>query len=135
MMNENDQDKRWKQRLSNFQKAYSQLKKFIVKDSLSELEIQGLVKAFEYTNELSWNTMRDYLLYQGFTDIAGSRDTIREAFSSELIYDGEGWMDMLKSRNQTSHIYNEKVAQEISDLIKRKYFDLFKKLLDKMETL
>lgn len=67
------------------------------------MERQGLIKAFEFTYELAWNTLRDYLLYQGITDIVGSRDTIRTAFRENLIENGEEWMNMLQSRNRTSH--------------------------------
>jgi len=112
-MTHKNEDIRWEQRFSNYQKALRQLQKFIDKGELSELEAQGLVKAFEYTYELAWNTLKDFLEYRGQTDIYGSRDAIRRAFGLGLIADGEGWMDMLKSRNQTSHTYNEETAEEI----------------------
>ncbi len=63
-MKNNTQDIRWMQRFSNFQKALSQLQKFIDKGELSDLEKQGLIKAFEYTYELVWNTMEDFLSYK-----------------------------------------------------------------------
>jgi len=47
--------------------------------------------------------MKDYFEYQGTTSIMGSRDAVREAFQRGLVADGEGWMEMLQSRNQTSH--------------------------------
>lgn len=96
-------DIRWEQRFSNYQKALAQLLKYTEKETLSEMERQGLIKAFEFTYELAWNTLRDYLLYQGITDIVGSRDTIRTAFRENLIENGEEWMNMLQSRNRTSH--------------------------------
>ena len=130
-----DQDIRWKQRFSNYQKALAQLQKFIDKGDLSELEKQGLIKAFEYTYELAWNTLKDFLTYRGQTDIFGSRDAIRKAFTSDLIKDGEGWMDMLQSRNQTSHSYNEKTAEEIAVAVTTKYFPLFMQLKKKLTTL
>lgn len=78
-------DIRWEQRFSNYQKALGQLQKFIDKGELSELEEQGLVKAFEYTYELAWNTIKDFLEFSGQTDIYGSRDAIRKAFELGLI--------------------------------------------------
>lgn len=134
-MNEKNQDIRWKQRFGSYKKAFAQLTKFIEKNELSELENQGLIKAFEYTFELAWNTLKDFMEYQGHTDIFGSRDTIRKAFQLNLIKDGEQWMDMLMSRNKTSHTYNEKTAQEICDAVKNAYFPLFKKLKDRLEPL
>jgi nucleotidyltransferase substrate binding protein (TIGR01987 family) len=116
-------------------KALHQLTKFIDKADLSELEEQGLIKAFEYTYELAWNTLKDYLEFQGITNIIGSRDSIREAYRNELIENGDIWMKMIVSRNLTSHSYNEETANEISNAIFNEYFELFKKLETKLETL
>jgi nucleotidyltransferase substrate binding protein (TIGR01987 family) len=129
------QDIRWQQRFSNYRRALNQLEKFIAKGDLSELEEQGLIKAFEYTFELAWNTLKDYLEYQGIFNITGSRDVIREAFKNNLIEEGEIWMKMITSRNMTVHSYNEATAAEISSAILDEYFDLFKKLEAKLETL
>ncbi|MCK9293555.1 MAG: nucleotidyltransferase substrate binding protein [Desulfobulbaceae bacterium] len=118
-------DIRWAQRFANFRKALSQLRKFVDKGDLSELEQQGLVKAFEYTFELAWNSLKDFLEYRGQSEIYGSRDAIRKAFELGLVEDGEGWMDMLKSRNLTSHTYNEEVAEEICRAVLLNYFPLF----------
>lgn len=130
-----DKDIRWKQRFSNYLKALAQLQKFIDKGELSDLEEQGIIKAFEYTFELAWNTMKDFLTYKGLTDIYGSRDSIRKAFSSGLILNGEVWMDMLQSRNKTSHTYNEDTAEEITQAIQKNYYPLFKELANSMSHL
>ena len=134
-MAEEQKDIRWQQRFSNYKKAFARLKKFIDKGSLSELEAQGLIKAFEYTFELAWTTLKDFLEFSGQTDIYGSRDAIRKAFELGLINDGEKWMDMLKSRNLTSHTYNEETAQEICKAVTQTYFTLFEQLIMKMDTL
>ncbi len=118
-------DIRWHQRFLNYQKALSQLQKFIDKGELTELEVQGLIKAFEYTFELAWKTLKDFLEFKGQTDIYGSRDTIRKSFELGLIDDGENWMDMLGSRNLTSHTYNEETANEIRDAVINCYYNLF----------
>ena len=128
-------DIRWEQRFSNYQKALGQLQKFIDKGELSELEEQGLIKAFEHTYELAWNTIKDFLEFSGQTDIYGSRDAIRKAFELGLIENGESWMDMLKSRNTTSHTYNKEVAEEICQAVFEVYFFLFVQLKTKLESL
>jgi nucleotidyltransferase substrate binding protein (TIGR01987 family) len=130
-----EQDIRWLQRLSNYRRALSQLKKFIDKGDLSELEQQGLIKAFEFTHELAWNVLKDYFEYQGNSNINGSRDATREAFQHQLISDGETWMGMIKSRNQSVHTYNKETADEISGLIVARYFALFVALEAKMSEL
>jgi nucleotidyltransferase substrate binding protein (TIGR01987 family) len=130
-----DKDIRWQQRFSNYQKALSQLQKFIDKGDLSDLEKQGLIKAFEYTYELAWTTLKDFLTYRGQADIFGSRDAIRKAFNANLIKDGEGWMDMLQSRKKTSHTYNEEIAEEIATAITTKFYPLFTQLTKKLTSL
>lgn len=131
----NAQDIRWIQRLTHFTKALSQLTKFIEKGELNELEKQGLIQAFEYTYELAWNTLKDYLEAQGETEIFGSRDALRLAFRRGLIEDGETWMDMLKSRTLTSHTYNEEVAEQIAIAVANRYFPEYVRLHAMMDSL
>lgn len=127
-------DRRWHQRFNNFSKAFSQLKKFIEKaDQLNELEEQGLIQVFEYNYELSGKLLKDYLEYQGVTNIVGSRDAFRHAFNRGLIKDGEGWMKMIESRIKSSHTYNEDTADEIVTDVLQKYFFLFSELHKTME--
>jgi nucleotidyltransferase substrate binding protein (TIGR01987 family) len=122
------QDIRWIQRLNHYSKALSQLKKFIDKGELNELEEQGLIQAFEYTYELAWNTLKDYFEAQGETDIHGSRNAIRLAFQRGLVEDGDTWMAMIASRTLTSHTYNEEVAKKIATSIQTLYYSEFVKL-------
>jgi nucleotidyltransferase substrate binding protein (TIGR01987 family) len=128
-----EEDIRWKQRFENYLKALGQLQKFIAKGNLNELEEQGLIQAFEFTHELAWNVMKDYFEYQGNTTITGSRDATREAFQKGLIQDGAQWMEMIKSRNQCTHTYNESTANEIRDRILNYYYDLFVSFKEKMK--
>jgi nucleotidyltransferase substrate binding protein (TIGR01987 family) len=128
-------DIRWKQRFYNYQKALVQLTKFIEKGELSELEEQGIIKAFEYTYELAWNVIKDYYEEQGEVSIQGSRDALRLAFQRGLIADGDNWMNMIKSRIASVHTYNLEVAQQINQDIHDIYFQLFIELKEKMESL
>jgi len=130
-----ERDIRWLQRFSNFRKVAQQLDDAIAlgrSRELSKLEKQGVIQAFEYTYELAWNTLKDYLRWQGNSDITGSRDTIREAFSVGLIDDGESWMRMLADRNRTSHTYNEETAEQILAAIDCCYHGLFTSLRKRM---
>jgi nucleotidyltransferase substrate binding protein (TIGR01987 family) len=134
----NNPDIRWKQRFSNYQKALAQLAEACElshERALSKLEKQGLIQGFEYTYELAWNTLKDYLNYQGIQNLIGSRDTIREAFNRDLIDDGEGWMKMLLDRNKTSHTYNEEIAEQIFEAIVSQYFYLLQTLKEKLQSL
>lgn len=130
-----EKDVRWKQRLNNYSLALSQLKSAVDLTKtrpLSNLEKQGIIQAFEFTHELAWNVMKDYFEYQGNTQITGSRDATKESFQKGIIQNGDVWMEMLKSRNQTSHTYNVGVANDIVDKITKSYFELFEAFAVKM---
>ena len=129
------EDIRWKQRFSNFEKALKLLADAVAlsrQRALTKLEEQGLIKGFEYAHELSWNTMKDYLLYQGPVEITGSRDAVREAFKTGLVSDGHLWMEMIKSRNLSSHTYDEASARQLVEDIINKYFSAFQAFRQKM---
>ena len=80
-------DVRWPQRLDNYERALATLQRALslaAERSLSELEEQGLIQAFEFTHELSWLLLKDFLVNQGVSGISGSRDAVREAVVREL---------------------------------------------------
>ena len=129
---------RWEQRLSHFNLALNQLESAVnlaKQRALSNLEKQGLIKAFEFTHELAWNVLKDYFEFQGNSQINGSRDATREAFTLGIISDGAPWMEMIKSRNQTNHTYNISTADEIALKIIGSYFSEFLVFKDKMQKL
>lgn len=137
-MNSSSLDIRWQQRLINYEKALSQLSEAVMlsqERELSGLEEQGLIQAFEFTHELAWNVIKDYFIYQGNTSITGSRDATREAFASGLIVDGENWMEMIISRNKSSHTYNQVTADEITEKITDSYYELFNDFNARMSAL
>ena len=131
-----EEDIRWHQRFNNYNKALKQLSSAVNlahKRDLSDLEEQGLIQAFEFTHELAWKTIKDFIESQGSTKIYGSKDASREAFQLGLIKDGDGWMEMIRSRNESSHTYNEETAEEISNKIIKLYSPLFLAFQEKME--
>jgi len=126
-------DIRWQQRFSNYKKALQQLGDAVALSEnreLSDLEKQGMIQAFEFTHELAWTTLKDFLEYKGQKDIYGSKDASRKAFSLGIVEDGEGWMDMIQSRNKTSHTYNRETAEEIVTAVTMSYYKLFIGLAD-----
>jgi len=124
-------DVRWKQRFENFEKATIQLKEFIEKKELNKFEVQGLIQCFEYTFELAWKTMKDYLEQEGF-EVKSPRKTIQTAFQVQLIEDGHIWMDALEKRNLMAHTYDEGRAIEAEKLIKEKYYKVIEELYFKL---
>src|SRR5699024_5192891 len=125
------EDIRWEQRFENYKNALKKLEDAVIyikahfskgtdalygdsaDETLDDLIKQGLVQSFEYTHELAWNVMKDYISFQGIENVHGSRDATRESFSLGVISDGETWMEMIKSRNKTSHTYDEETANDI----------------------
>jgi nucleotidyltransferase substrate binding protein (TIGR01987 family) len=106
-------DIRWHQRLQNFHRAFDQLAAAVALPAPSTLEQQGLIQCFEYTYELAWNTLKDWLLDQGDPEVLGSRDAIRKAFKLGLLTDGEPWFEMIRDRTLTVHTYQEETATQV----------------------
>ncbi len=132
------QDTRWIQRFNHFRRAFAQLRDaadLARQRPLSNLERQGLIQAFEYTHELAWNTLKDFLTDRGISNLYGSKDATRAAFKAGLIEQGDIWMDMIRSRNLTSHTYNEDVALEVISAILNSYFNAFAEFESRMEQL
>ncbi len=128
------EDIRWKQRFENYRKALETLTEAVELEKsrpLTKLEQQGLIQGFEFTHELAWNVLKDYLEEQGFSGIVGSKNATRLAFNNNLISEGEVWMEMIKARNQTSHTYNMELAESIS----REILELFYPAFGAMESL
>ncbi len=131
-----EKDIRWQQRFSNYRKALSKLAEVagMETDKMSALEKEGVIQRFEYTHELAWNTLKDFLSYQGVSStIFDSRDATREAFAAVLIKEGEKWMEMIKSRNLTSHTYNEDTANDIFVKIVSDFLPCFLELKQVLE--
>ena len=131
-------DIRWKQRFNNYSKAFQTLVAAVVlarSRELSDLEEQGLIQSFEFTHELAWNVLKDYLEEKGITGLIGSKDATRAAFKNGLIEDGEDWMKMIEDRNITSHTYDPKVAQAVVENILERFYPAFEKMAKKFTAL
>ncbi len=126
------QDIRWIQRYQHFSQLEEAVK-LSQERPLSELEEQGLIQAFEYTHELAWNVLKDFLEERGAPKLFGSKDSTREAFKRGLLENGTVWMDMIRSRNLTSHTYNRSIAAQIVRAVIEKYAEEFQKLLGTMK--
>ena len=132
---EKPKDIRWQQRFANFEKALAQLTEFIEKGELNKFEEQGLVKCFEYNHELAWNVMKDFLTEDGIKDIYGSKTATKQAFNKGLINNGEVWMEMIESRNESVHTYNEETADKIASKIVNDYYAELASFSSKMKSL
>ena len=134
-----DADVRWLQRLDNYGRALATLQRAVAlaqERALSELEEQGLIQAFEFSHELSWLLLKDFLVDQGVSGISGSRDAVREAVVRELLPPGSEatWMAMIRSRNLTSYTYNPALAREIATLIVESYAPALQELQSTMQS-
>ena len=126
--NQTMQDIRWKQRFSNYLRAFQTLVEAVAlaqTRELSKLEQQGLIQGFEFTHELAWNVLKDYLEDKGIIGLIGSKDATRAAFKNGLIEQGDDWMKMIQARNLTVHTYNSETAQKIVDDILERFYPAF----------
>ena len=116
---------RWEQKLQSYTKALNRLAQ-VVNEShrreLNEFEMDSVIQRFEFTHEVAWKLMKAYAEYQGDDTLMGSRDAVRWAYENHLITDGQVWMNMIRSRNETSHDYDDSVALEVVKLVIDSYY-------------
>lgn len=131
-------DVRWKQRFNNYCMAFQTLVEAVeltrTRD-LSKLEEQGLIQSFEFTHELAWNVLKDYLEDKGIVGLIGSKDATRNAFKNGLLEDGDAWMKMIEDRNKTTHTYNPAVARAVVKNILEQFYPAFEKMAKKFTAL
>jgi len=121
-------------KLNNYNKALLRLHEAIEEVAQSEsLTVRdGAIQRFEFTAELAWKTMREYLILEEVTDINSPKNVLVEAYKNKLITNDIGWLQLLRDRNSTSHIYDETDATEIYKRISTIHVELFDELSDKL---
>ena len=123
-------EKRWVQRFENYKQALANFDETVAcikKEGLSKIYTMALIQAFEIVFELAWKTMKDYLEFSGI--IANTpRETIKEAFSANIIANGQMWINMMEARNKTSYEYNEEFFQQVSQDVLNNYSKQFANL-------
>ncbi|MBK9192693.1 MAG: nucleotidyltransferase substrate binding protein [Crocinitomicaceae bacterium] len=127
-----ESDIRWKQRFQNFEKAFHNLKEAVALENPSNVEKAGLIQFYEFTFELAWKTMKDFLESRN-VECKFPRDVIKEAFSYQLVQDGDVWMDMLEKRNLMAHTYDEKNSELAFHLIHDSYYRSIEELIIKLK--
>src|SRR5579862_917258 len=123
-----EKDIRWKQRFQNFEKAFARLKEAVDKENPNELERNGIVQRFEFTLDLSWKVMKDYLEEKGFSFKPSPKDTLRYAQQSGLIDYAQDLIDGLDIRNELSHDYDGQKFENSEDQLRNVVFPALKKL-------
>lgn len=124
---------RFSQRQKEYYNALTRLKEAL-QEQETDLVIDGVIHRFEFTFELAWKTIKDYLEYMGLSEKTGSpREVIQSAFKQGIIENGEIWIEIMLSRNSLSHMYDEKASREIYNKIKEIYISEFEKLEIKFE--
>jgi nucleotidyltransferase substrate binding protein (TIGR01987 family) len=131
-----DQTPRWKYRFANYRRAYTLLREALDQgEPLSQLEKEGLIQRFEYSTELAWKTLRDYLECEGLVlEQITPRTVIRSAFEAGIISQGETWQKALDARNLMSHTYDLKVFEQVIADIRSSYLSAFEELYDFLAT-
>jgi len=116
-------DFRWKQRFQNYEASLRELRSALEKTEYTTLERAGLIQLFEISFELAWKTLKDMLFYEGY-DVNSPKSALKQAFANGIISEGELWIKALDGRNLFSHTYNNALAEEAVELIKKTYSPL-----------
>ena len=121
-------------KLNNYKNALSRLHEALqeAKDNASLIIRDGVIQRFEFTTELAWKTIREYLIANEVSDVNTPKNVMKSAFSADIISDENGWLTILHDRNSTSHIYSEDEANEIYNRIASNHIKLFDELLSKL---
>ena|SRR5687767_7526588 len=128
-----NQDIRWKQRFQNFEKSLLNLESGLSLDSPSLIEKAGLIQFFEICFEQSWKVLKEYLAAQGLADVKYPRESIKKAFETELISNGQTWLEALNNRNISSHTYDDVLAEKVVAGIRTSYYPMLKELYDRLK--
>ncbi len=124
---------RFKQKLKDFNNALNRLEESLNKKNISKLEQDGIIQRFEFSFELAWKTLKSYLEQQGFSDLNSPKNIIRKAFQVKLIENGDLWFQMLDDRNSLSHMYDQKMSDNIFSNIAKDYIHALKNLITKLK--
>jgi nucleotidyltransferase substrate binding protein (TIGR01987 family) len=132
-----NEDIRWIQRFNNYRKALARLGEAVAlaeERDLSDLEQQGLIQGFEFTFDLAWKTLQDYLRHHKRpNDNGGPNVIIEQALADGIIKGDEVWKAMKKSRDLTSHSYDGETADDIAENILDTYHSLFIQLETRLQ--
>ena len=118
-------DEKFRRRFASFCRSLDALAEARERDL--SFVLSGTSAKFSITFDLAWKVMKDILIqYYSITGfVAGSpREVLRESYKAELISD-DGWMDMLKVRNELTHDYDCEIVKTHCHTIIQKYIDLF----------
>lgn len=88
-----------------------------LRQPLTEFIRDAVIQRFEYLFELSWKTMQIGAAYMG-TVCNSPREAIKAAFKLGWITNVDGWLEAMEARNETSHTYNENIAQQVYEVAK-----------------
>ncbi|MBZ9633739.1 nucleotidyltransferase substrate binding protein [Clostridium sp. FP1] len=121
----------------NLKRAYDRLKEVSdLYDGKNEIIRDSLIQRFEFTYELTHKMLKEFMNFQGVTlENSFPRTIFKKAYVNNIISDELVWINLLEDRNSTSHIYNEKLANEIAKRIANKYVDSIGELIKNLELL
>ena len=126
---------RFDERKVDYKNALTRLKEALQEEP-SEIVIDGILHRFEFTFELAWKCIKDYLEYMGISEKIGSpRENIQLAYKNGTISDGDLWIEMMLARNSLSHLYDEQQSRQVYNDIKSKYINAFEELDEKFDNI
>lgn len=96
-------------------------------DITNEFIVSGIIYKFYIQFEFGWKVLKELLRYEGANQAAtGSpREIIKTAYAYFDFIEENIWLEMLRDRNDTTHIYNEEAAQKLVEKILHRYIAVF----------
>ncbi len=131
MNNDFSEDVRWKQRFQNYEKAYLSLiesAEALAQEPSNRFIQDSLIQRYEYTIELAWKTLKNYLEELGFVGVTSPKKVIRKAYQEGIITEADKWITALNDRNRTTHAYEETMAKTVAAAIMENHIPLFRDL-------
>ncbi len=130
-MTEQEERLRWHYRFDNFSRAFVLLREAVdtmEERALNQLEKEGMIQRFEYSWELAWKTMADFIASEGLNlPTVTPRAVLKASFQAGIISDGDEWMAALDARNKMSHVYNFKIFEQVIEALRTRFLPLFER--------
>ncbi|MGE5528949.1 MAG: nucleotidyltransferase substrate binding protein [Patescibacteria group bacterium] len=123
-------------KLDNLQSALTRLAEGVAQLGRGDdLQRDGVIQRFEFTFELTWKTLKAYFEEEGLQNLTSPKSVLREAYAAGIIGDEGLWLDMLRDRNLTTHIYKQELAKQIAIGIEKRYLIALQAVVDKLKDL
>ena len=117
-------------KFDNFVSHLNVLERAKDEDINNEFIVSGIIDKFSIQFELGWKVLKELLKYEGnsVANTGSPREILKAAYIVYDFIDEDTWLSMLKSRNDMTHIYDKKAAEDLVKIILKEYIPCFQKM-------